>query len=1029
MCKKLIWLACSVVVLALASNASADLVSHWKFDDGGGNTAIDSSGNDHHGTLFTGREPGGTLSHNPTWVKGKFGGAINFEAGGYVAIDMSYKATGLKEVSVAAWIRTSNAGWQYIISFDRNEYYRLEVNGSGAGPGQIGWDVFTDAGQLNYGSVTRVDDGEWHHACGVFDNGTATIYIDGSPEPSKSMGRTYGSGNIRYGFIGKNSEANGFNSPTPSNNPVDGDILDGDLDDLRIYDNALTEKEIAQVIRGIPPGLASEPNPVKEATNVPRDVVLGWLPGEFASQHDVYFGTRFEDVNNATAMVDPVGVYKGRQYLSGYVGGTLDFEQTYYWRIDEVNAAPDYTVFKGDVWSFTVEPFATPIPSEGITVTASSANRADEGCENTIDGSGLGDDDLHSSENTAMWLSSIIDPDTAWIQYEFDRTRKLHQMLVWNYNSSVEPVVGFGIKEATIEYSVDGANWSILGTTHEFAKGIGVAGYGPNTTVDLSGVAAKYVRITANSNWGGFVHQYGLSEVRFFYVPVWAAEPSPNSGAIGVDVDVTLGFRAGREAAEHNVYFSTDEQAVIDGTAPVTTVTEAGYSPSLDLNSTYYWRVDEVNDAETPTTWQGDIWDLSTQEYLSVDDFEAYNEIPVGEEGSNLVYETWIDGFGVTTNGSTIGYTEAFQPSMEKFLAFDGKQSVPLFYDNTAAAYSEVTASITDLEVGRDWTKHGIKALTLRFSGDPTNTAQRMYVKINGTKVTYDGSAEAIKQAGWQMWYIDLASMGVSLSNVTELSIGFERIGAFGGQGVVLLDGIRLYSYDRQVITPVDPGTTGLQAHYEFEGTTNDSSGNSRHGTHGAAMSNPGFEAGRIGQAISFGGLNDYVNIDGYKGITATNDLQPAFSVTCWVKTTAAEGDMVSWGSSEGSPAGGQYCTFRLNQAALLVEHGGGSSLGGSTPVNDGEWHHAALTVVEGGNLRVPNTIVYVDGQQDMVLSGSSSIYNLTPDADVNIGRRASHRDRYFDGSLDDVRIYNRVLSKEEIAWLAGWTEPFDKPF
>ena len=52
------------------------------------------------------------------------------------------------------------------------------------------------------------------------------------------------------------------------------------------------------------------------------------------------------------------------------------------------------------------------------------------------------------------------------------------------------------------------------------------------------------------------------------------------------------------------------------------------------------------------------------------------------------------------------------------------------------------------------------------------------------------------------MWYIDLASIGVNLSKVSELSIGFERIGAVGGQGMVLLDGIRLYSYERELIMP-----------------------------------------------------------------------------------------------------------------------------------------------------------------------------------------------------------------------------------
>ena len=640
---------------------------------------------------------------------------------------------------------------------------------------------------------------------------------------------------------------------------------DGHTDGLYIlFQNQPTppNKSIDNLVISSPfsPTQAFDPSPAGEAVDVPREVVLNWQPGEFADQHDVYFGTVFDDVNNATATVDPAGVYRGRQRESTYAPVRLDLGQTYYWRVDEVNTAPDYTLFKGNVWQFTAEPIGYPI--ENIAVAASSANRVDEGPENTINGSGLDGDDLHSSENTAMWLSNIVDPNAAWIQYEFDRVRKLYQMWVWNYNSSVEPVVGFGIKEVTIEYSVDGTNWSILGTTHEFARGPGAAGYAPNTTVDLSGVAAKYVRITTNSNWGGIVNQYGLCEVRFLYIPIWAREPSPDSGATDVGVDAILSFRAGREAAKHDVYFSTDKQAVIDGTVPVVSVTEPSYAPSLDFAGTYYWRVDEVNDAEIPTTWQGDIWNLSTQEYLVLDDFEDYNDYPPDE-----IWATWIDGYGVPTNGSTMGYPEPIFVLDEHFveteIVYSGGQSAPLFYDNTAGAtYSEATVNVANLQVGQDWAKHGIKALTLHFFGDPNNNVQQMYVKINGSKVTYDGEAENLKRIGWQMWYIDLASTGVSLSNVTELSIGFERIGAVGGQGMVLLDGIRLYSYDRQLITPVEPGAVGLQAHYEFEGNTNDSSGNARNGT---AMGNPTFVAGKVGQAINLRGLSDYVEIAGYK--------------------------------------------------------------------------------------------------------------------------------------------------------------------
>jgi hypothetical protein len=319
--------------------------------------------------------------------------------------------------------------------------------------------------------------------------------------------------------------------------------------------------------------IAFEPIPADGATDVPRDVTLSWTAGALADKHDVYFGTVFDDVNQATATADPGGVYQSRIDPETYAPPErLAFSETYYWRVDEVNAPPDNTIRKGDVWNFTTEPFVYAV--ENITATASSSDTA-KGPENTVNGSGLDDSGLLHDKvgDDAMWLSSIAGSQPTWIEFEFDRVYKLHEMWVWNSNESLEVAIGFGLKDVTIEYSVNGTDYTTLGTTAEFAQAPGASDYAHNTTVDTAGVAAKYVRLTANSNWGGILPQFGLSEVRFFYIPVLAREPNPESGATDVSIgtidapaDVTIGFRAGREAAKHDVYFGSDWQAVIDGT-------------------------------------------------------------------------------------------------------------------------------------------------------------------------------------------------------------------------------------------------------------------------------------------------------------------------------------------------------------------------------------------------------------------------------------------------------------------------------
>ena len=150
------------------------------------------------------------------------------------------------------------------------------------------------------------------------------------------------------------------------------------------------------------------------------------------------------------------------------------------------------------------------------------------------------------------------------------------------------------------------------------------------------------------------------------------------------------------------------------------------------------------------------IWYFSTSVYLVVDDFESYNDIDTGLEGSKLIYDTWTDGVdNPSTNGSTIGYFVAFQPTMETEIVHSGNQSVPLSYDNTVASMSEVTVSASELPIGRNWSKGGAGVLGLFFYGDPNNaTTEQMYVKINGTKVLYDGDPGDIALERWNLWII-----------------------------------------------------------------------------------------------------------------------------------------------------------------------------------------------------------------------------------------------------------------------------------
>ncbi|MCF7975410.1 MAG: discoidin domain-containing protein [Phycisphaerae bacterium] len=541
----------------------------------------------------------------------------------------------------------------------------------------------------------------------------------------------------------------------------------------------------------LPPTQAIHPLPEEGSIDVPSNPILVWTPGEFAATHNVYFSDSFADVNDGVAPVSP------GQDANSYDPGRLEFGQTYFWRVDEINAPPESTVFRGKVWSFTVEPLARPLPGQAITATASSYTTG-SGPEKTIDRSGLDVTDLHSTEPSDMWQSEVSEPNSAWIQYEFDKPYKLHQMLVWNYNGQ-SILAWFGLKDVTITYSTDGIEWSQINDV--FAQAPGQAGYMHDKTVEFGGVEVKMVRITANSNWGNnpIFNQYGLSEVQFLHIPTSARKPNPESGATNVAVDATLSWRAGREAGVHRVYLDTDEQSVTAETDPAASVDQAMYSPALDLNTTYYWRVDEVNDAMDPSVWTGDTWSFTTAEMIVVDDFESY-----GNLSPDRPFQTWLDGIGysadeyfpVEFNGNGTGVAighDIWSPSspyfdgaiMETRIVHGGSKSLPLYYDNNSKTFSQTDRTLTPAQ---DWTRFGITSLVVSFYGQAGNTGQ-LYVKIGNTKILYPGDGANLAAEAWTEWEIDLTSSAASLSSVATLSIGIDGSGA---SGLIYIDDVLL---------------------------------------------------------------------------------------------------------------------------------------------------------------------------------------------------------------------------------------------
>jgi hypothetical protein len=542
----------------------------------------------------------------------------------------------------------------------------------------------------------------------------------------------------------------------------------------------------------------AHPKPADSELAVDRYVSLAWDPGTMTDTYDVYLGTDAAKVSEATR-TNPSGALQsegqaGARYpLEGML--TLEYGRTYYWRVDEAEVPPNREILKGKIWSFTVEPFAIPVPIQSITATASGSS-PDQEPEKTIDGSGLDVNDCHSTVLTDMWLSDTTRP--TWIQYTFDQVYSIRRMLVWNYNGE-EILTVLGLKDVTVGYSADGVTWTPLAGVPSLEQAPGTPDYAAPAAVDFGDVAVKGVRITAQSNWGNSLifNKYGLSEVRFLHVPVAARLPSPDSGATEVAVDPILGWRAGRKAAVHQVYLDTDQQAVASGTAAATTVAQASYSvSSLLLGTTYFWRVDEVNAAETVTTWVGPVWSFTTTDYLVLDDMEGYTD---NEAAGEAIYQTWVDGYDTTTNGAQVGYGASTNGTFgETITVHDGKQSMPLTYTNSGKATN--SEAVRTFDAVQDWTRSGIGSLTLFFYGQAANPmAVPFYVTLtdqnNKTARVVYGTAAGEDVANlakmvWTQWSIPLTCFnGVTLSKIKSMTLGF---GPGAGSGRIFVDDIRL---------------------------------------------------------------------------------------------------------------------------------------------------------------------------------------------------------------------------------------------
>lgn len=232
-------------LMVSSQSAGAALVGHWNFDEGAGTTAADASGNGRVGSLQA--ASGGNA---PSWTAGVNGGALHFDGSGYV--DMANTASaynfGAGGFSVAAWVRygTLNDA-EYLIAGKHDAGYTngffLSVGRNAAGNANK-LDFYFNHDSTRIVTPSSYDDNQWHFVVGTNDGTTGSLYVDN--QFIGSFGGTPASNSVDFlvgGVFFQGNFVGGFT---------------GDIDDVRVYDTALSQGEIVQIYNSTIP----EPNPL-----------------------------------------------------------------------------------------------------------------------------------------------------------------------------------------------------------------------------------------------------------------------------------------------------------------------------------------------------------------------------------------------------------------------------------------------------------------------------------------------------------------------------------------------------------------------------------------------------------------------------------------------------------------------------------------------------------------------------------------------------------------------------------------------
>jgi hypothetical protein len=897
------------------------LAGYWKMDDGSGTSATDSSTNGITGTLTNG----------PTWTTGQIGGAVDLDGtDDYINLSTTHNYTS-QDFSISHWAKfdslTTEAGGQGPVTIYKGAY---QVNGYYVQVSTTGSVIFftnqSGANQTSSTPTGTIVTGNWYHMTYVRKGASVRIYINGV-DSTTTVGThsnpTSSGSNLEFGRYSSTIEMN------------------GQVDELRVYDRVLSADEVAQLYRLTAP------------TGVDTSLKGYWS----FNAPDMASTTAYDRSgvgNTGTLTNSPTKA-------SGIVGQAVDFDGTndYVSLTDGAQFDPGGTA-SWCLWFYNDTALAS---STALFMHDATSSR---------------------SASTYKWIAAYLTSNSTNLS--------TYVRIGGTAYNAVGPTLATG-------YYTNA--WHHVCST--FDKSLSSARLKIYIDGTLSGTADA---TNGDIDAGGFPE-----------IGRW----EQGSGYFNGKIDEVRMYNRALTAGEIKSQY--DAATPDKGNSSVSQPQGTG---RLDSGLAGYWKLDDGSgtsagdastNANTGTLTNGPTWTTGqiggAVNFDGTDDYIDLGDLSVTESAPALTWSLWVN---------PANFSGGLRSLIAKFNNDNTQTSWMVETGNANAAglivaipttttdgstYGEVTTAVLTVST---W-----NLVTVVFDGTQTGNSNRLKIYVNGVQmlVTYTGTIPSTTQATTSNARI------AAKSNLT---------GYFPG----LVDEVRLYNralsndeisqlYRLTAPTGTD---TGLKGYWSFNGkdisgtTAYDQSGA---GNNGTLTNSPTKVIGKLGQGLSFDGVDDEVSIADQ---VALRPGSGSWSVSVWAKPSntsqnsgivtkrQTSGAFEQWGvavcGTDNCSASGKKITFIMRES--LSNH---RYFITTSDVADGNWHHIVAVANSGAN----TLMFYIDG---VAVAGSQTTSGSWPTIDntdaMKIG--SSNGSNYMNGLIDEVRLYNRALSASEITTL-----------